>query len=610
MINRFNEIETALGIPPKQSLTEKAMAGLRATFQENGHEPSTAQWHGLKSLVATLEEMANGKADPLYYLSPLDPGVGKSQSIVHFVRELLASEDHKDVAVLICLGRLAEIQPMIADMKLAKDDFAVLVQSADDATGERMALLAQLNSAGNPHHRKARVLFTTQQMLEIRTKGKAFVEADEFHFSGKPRQVRIWDEAMLPGRAITIDVSELHKLLEPANYIPKLRDGLKGLIDEIEGLDHDTGFVIPDMVELTGITDNEALGLFGVSKSLRDAAADLWLMSGKSVVVHRSGARNVFIHYEDTLPDDLKPVVVCDASGRVRQTYALWEKGRGDLVRLQDGGKNYENLTILLWRRGGGWSSWEKHADELIDGIITTVNEKVDDEFLIVYPMRAKEVPNSVRTGAANPDRLAFVHWGGSEFKATNDYRDYKNVILAGTLFYPQETYVANARMSKRLESSERVDQETFSRIREGEHADLILQALCRGAVRKSIGNSCGECSAYVIASTETGIPAMLSHKGDIDIFPGSKVVDWFPVETELSGKAKDAHDIIINTFDGETKGRLRATEVRDALAMDANNWNSRVIHDKDFQAALADQGIYLHIRKGRGGSYFSRDRN
>jgi hypothetical protein len=59
-----------------------------------------------------------------------------------------------------------------------------------------------------------------------------------------------------------------------------------------------------------------------------------------------------------TLPEDLKPLLVLDASGRVRRAYQSWANGnRKDIVSITASSKNYANLTIHHWQRGGGkWS--------------------------------------------------------------------------------------------------------------------------------------------------------------------------------------------------------------------------------------------------------------
>ena len=72
----------------------------------------------IKALIDALAGMANGTLHHLPYLSPLDPGVGKTEAVVHFIRNLIASPSHGDVGVLICVSHLREIGTLIHKMGL------------------------------------------------------------------------------------------------------------------------------------------------------------------------------------------------------------------------------------------------------------------------------------------------------------------------------------------------------------------------------------------------------------------------------------------------------------------------------------------------------------
>ncbi|MBE1711164.1 hypothetical protein HKB47_20990 [Mesorhizobium japonicum] len=413
--------------PSSTTLTELTMDDLRETFKRHGHQPSTAQWVGLKDLVSSLEAMANGKAEKLYYLSPLDPGIGKSQSIIHFIRRLVSSGAHKDVSVLICLGRLAEIKPMMEQMELGEADFAVLVQEADsEKSDERTALLRELNKAGNADKRRARVLFTTQQMVQSRTRRHGSFEAtDDFHYHGRPRQVRIWDEAILRAREMKISAALIGGMLLGAEDNESLYNTLIKLQADIEAKDDGAEFWIPDLLAETGLDTNSIFARYSDEKeAIKDAATDLWELSGTPVIVEKIRAANAAIHYKKHLPDDLKPMVVCDASGRVRKTYQHWEKDvAGEIVTLSHGGKSYKNLTVNIWRRRGGKTAWGEDAETLLEGIVRTIEKKPDERFLIIHYKASKRVPDvekEIRRRVKDSTRLRFAYWGGEDAKATN----------------------------------------------------------------------------------------------------------------------------------------------------------------------------------------------
>lgn len=128
-----------------------------------------------------------------------------------------------------------------------------------------------------------------------------------------------------------------------------------------------------------------------------------------------------------------------------------------------------------------------------------------------------------------------FLHWGAHD--ATNRYAHVPNVILAGTLFYRPSYYEALGRLASRQPSVEGLfpDDDT-AEVRLGEHSHLILQALCRGAVRRCVDGGCPPTHTYIIASRGSGIPQSLA-----DIFPGARVVPWRPVPKALKGKVAEA---------------------------------------------------------------------
>ncbi len=70
-------------------------------------------------------------------------------------------------------------------------------------------------------------------MIERRTRGCTFAEAAEFHFMGKPRALRIWDESAELGDQASPRVDDLGALLGPLRISkPKLAAGIQGLMLE------------------------------------------------------------------------------------------------------------------------------------------------------------------------------------------------------------------------------------------------------------------------------------------------------------------------------------------------------------------------------------------
>jgi hypothetical protein len=121
-----------------------------------------------------------------------------------------------------------------------------------------------------------------------------------------------------------------------------------------------------------------------------------------------------------------------------------------------------------------------------------------------------------------------------------------------------------------------------------GEHRHLILQALCRGSVRKCQDDMCAPCDAYIIAATRSGIRETLPK-----IFPGCRVVRWQPVQKALSGKVKEAAEFVINWFKKNPDGLLPFNKVRKAIGIEgASNFRRDVRKNPDFREALANHDI------------------
>ena len=132
--------------------------------------------------------------------------------------------------------------------------------------------------------------------------------------------------------------------------------------------------------------------------------------------------------------------------------------------------------------------------------------------------------------------------WGNE--KATNEFSGVKNVILAGTLFYPKSVYEVRARASKGLDPAEELELEFYKALEMGEHKNLILQAACRGSVKECVGDQCAAMDLYLIASNKTGIPYVLK-----EIFPGAELEPWLPNAKPLNGKVGEAVQYISTYF-------------------------------------------------------------
>jgi len=567
-------------------LTEATTTDLRAYFPSVHHEPSTAMWSALSDQAKAMEDMANGVAKECFYLSALDPGIGKTQTLYSFVRNLVHSEPHKDVGVLICLGRLEEVENFVNGIKKSGEmpSTAIAVLTSNEA----------LNALGHPIPQEAQVLVTTQQRIEKRQRGKLLSGTDEWNFKGKPRAVRVWDETFIPGRAVTLDTDAMAGLFGILSTIsPELRERVKDTFNKVEEAPDGSTFTVPDFAEEYGISIFQVIHAIGAKARVgqKEAATDLWHLSGRTVSVRRCSLnKSTLVDYRETLPPDLAPMLILDASGRVRSTYKDLE-ARGLLVRLREATKRYDNLTINVWDRGGGKSAFAKHGEELCKEVARMVLTKPEEPWLIIThkpdPM-AGDYERCIRQHlqGAKVD-VEFITWGNH--MATNAFVDRPNVILAGTLFYsiPQYEGVKRTAAARRAPDGP-VSAEEIAEVRLGEFKHHVLQALCRGSVRRCIGASCAPCTAYIIADSRHGFLEALA-----DVFLGATVQQWREEGWILSGCVGRAVAYLRAWAETAAAGAtVRFTEVAKAIGMSPENFKKDVRSHDDFQEALATYGI------------------
>ena len=578
-------MQSAISIEPVRSnLVAESMKKIREFFKsKTQHKPSLDMYQALEDIVNTLSAMAEGDTDQKIYLSSLDPGVGKTTAITAFVETLVSAPKYSHVGVMICVARLDEISSMINRLCIQRESVAVLTSNDE------------INKLGGANVNEAQVLFTTQQRLENRLNGSDFSKSSEFFFNGEVRDVRIWDETWLPGKGVTINrdaISSMFQQLRP--YHPKLTARLDALASDLKIAKDNSKLSLPDFEQEYGVDLNSVLSVFDDTAVMSRSVSSLWYMSGKTVTVRKDDALgNVMLTYQQTLPDDLAPMLVLDASGRVRGTYKDMEMHRGNIIRLTTAVKHYDNLNLHVWTRGGGKSSWVNPDSfrEKVDGIASTIRKKSDEEWLIVMH-KPKGKLRSVQKAVidlvgedVDISKLHFIHWG--RHMATNEYANVSNVILAGTLFFRPSDYEALGRLAADRHPSLNYTSEEQKRIEKGEHLHGILQALCRGSVRQCREGVCAPCDAYVIASVNSGIPAALT-----EVFPRAKLHEWRPIGRVIKGQVKEAlayiDDCVLNGIDV-----IKFSDVKKAIGIkDSSNFNHNIRQHSNFKAEVAERGL------------------
>lgn len=182
--------------------------------------------------------------------------------------------------------------------------------------------------------------------------------------------------------------------------------------------------------------------------------------------------------------------------------------------------------------------------------------------------------------------RVRFLSWG--RHQGTNDFADIPNVILAGTLFMPDGQYQGLTYLSANVPLERELSPSLTERVRVGEHCDLILQALCRGAVRGSDGRQSKRCDAYIIASKTSGIRRSLPM-----MFPGCRVIEWKPRHKPLRGKVSEAVAYIEKRLSLDPLAAITFAELMQVLGIaDKSNFNRTIRKHRGFTQALERMGL------------------
>lgn len=585
------------------ALAGRAIEKVKILFNEWGHSPSEGHWDGLWDIAKVYQNMAAGVCASKFYLSSLPCGMGKTTVATECTKALLSGDLYGNEGVVYFLSRLEEINSLVAAMGLNRNDFAVLV--SDSRKGEVVDL-------GTPDVSKARVLFTTQQQLEARLKGgSSFADISAFHYKGRPRSVRVWDEAIVPSKILTLEKDDIFSMLRELRQA-----GLRELADTLEDWSFD--LKSKDTGELVEVPDvhSHLQSLEGFreifSNSIdQDKSEALWYLSGRLARVRRNqDSKATTLDYEDNLPEDLAPMLILDASGGLRKTYSFWQRHRGGLKRLRAPEKTYAGLTIHHWNRGAGKSAYKSldKATEIAEGVAKAIVSEIPrgEEILVIFHKQVmKRHPDMVRLIKERiyPDaKVHFCNWG--KHTATNQYAHIKHVILAGILQYNEAQYEATGRAAKKAKAEDEFGEDDFQRTRFGEIAHNIFQAACRGTVRKTVDGDCPSgCHLYLIFSTDK--KRGFSREGLARIFPRAPIIDWQPIEKVLTGKAKEALDFILSSGD-----QVTSSEVMGAIGISGTGNFANLVKRDDLREALAKAGIDYIKGTGRAQSHFLKDCN
>lgn len=551
-----------------------------------------------------MAKVADGDDQPVFYVSPLDPGIGKTSALAAFLRALATSPKHKGVGAMVGVSRKDQISALANLCGFDREQFGVL-------TAER-----ELNETGADSPNSAQILFTTQQMIQRRCFEKKFADVGAFYFRGRPRVLRAWDETMLPAEPICITRHDIsHTFRDLSKHYPKQSEFLQKLFNDLDELEDGSTYALGDTAsEWGGNLREVVVNPRGLKDEDADVVRKLVAATNKTFLVRRPLYidQPVLVGHADLFPSDFAPVVILDASARVRGSYALWKRYRKSLISLKPATKDYSNLTVHWWNKGAGRSSIKSNPAYYAHAIAKTINEAPPGEWLVVHHKArdgrkyhaedASLLQQIIGLVDQSERKLHPLSWG--RHNAINDYVDVPRVVLAGGLYYPEVEYEARASAASGLDvPDEKLSKREINEFTLGEDLDLILQAACRGAIRIMAPHTQLQCDLYLIASRQRGIQRKLE-----TLFPGCRIVDWDPAPRDLSGRVKQAADYLEAHFRAHPAQNVLFTDLRSHLGIKSSPQLTQGVRQHPaFQDWLRDNDVEEHGPSSRRKTCFRK---
>ena len=599
------------------SLSDRVIMVLRERFASYGHFPSEDHWEGLAALAQAIEDMAEGRATPEYSYSSLATGMGKTSVLLEAIRQMRKDRAYAEVGIVVFCSRLDQIERMIAELDLPREEFAVETGQENTDLNQRGRGRFNRNGKWVSEHQHAPILFTTHaKLLTISGLGFRSEIANFWRFNDRLRQVRVWDEAVMPAKPLVLTPTQI---LEVASQLDLFRETraaneLRALTAELQSSAGASAKTIDIPWFPWWIQGSECNPLFD---NLDSPGNILFRMAGRVVRLFRdpsySTGDGTTISYRELLPQDLAPMLILDASGDLRVTYKAWELGRGGLKRLPSVGKTYKNLTINHWERAAGKACYRNNADreELAAGAVKAFfSVPEEDEVLLIirkhekpYANLVEQIRRKIIAEGGNPDRLKSITWGWHT--ASNAFANIKHVIVLGLLQYNNAANEAHWRAAARTPANADVDWTLVEALRQGEIAHHLFQGVGRGAVRKTVnGDVPAGCTLWVVFSTVGNMairPSVLS-----TCFPGATIRKWKPLGARLIGnKLKTPNrqrffDALLRRL-GEDE--CVSFELRHLEPSFGASMALRFIKDPAIREALLERGVAVveqMVKKGR----------
>jgi hypothetical protein len=589
------------------------MAKVNAAFAEMDppHKPSEEMLEALSRIPEVMADMVEGTALPAYYVCPLDTGVGKTTALRYTIEAMLASDDplYRDAGVVVAVQRLENIEALITDMALPDDQYAVLVSASNNEDHERLRAAGR----GWQNVSRAPVLFTTHAMLTSRIvaqKEATWGTTRDFYYAGKPRRVRVYDEALIPGLPITLTGEHF---VEAASVMYDLDIGASDALLDFEKYlrrkQLDDRVIIPDF--LNGQSVASVADRLSSKKRMMafDRLSPITALQGQKAVVRRMAptSNKVVLTFLEGWPEDIKPMLVLDASAPLRDVYRQHSEAKPGSIRMLEGMgvKRFDNVTVHVHPGASGKSALTAKNGQARYAEIKNILDAYDGRHkaLVLHHIKGADRQmvdfSKLKSDIDWGDETIFVktcNWG--RHAASNEFRDCDIVICASNLYKPDFYNEALHRTSARIAAEDDCDSDAFKSLCEGEAMSDLQQGIGRSKIRTTQGTQAPNVEIHVWASDRSKVKIDYRR-----IFPGCRILYAEKGATfgqhDAPPKAQTQHsnEFVRGVMDVVgTRNEVEAKIVYKAMKMDSTNFRRAWQRHSE---ALAQAGV--HLRRGQG---------
>ncbi|WP_184506264.1 hypothetical protein [Sphingomonas endophytica] len=534
----------------------------------------------LSLLKREMKKGFRGELSPAIHVMSADCGTGKTTALQKALRGWKADGFRGDGAIIF-LRTLEEIDPIVTGTGLDHADYAVFTSD------EKYKTYGAGRSAAN----RVPVLFISQVMArKMMLIAGDFAAVTDLHYYGKIRALRVWDEGFAAAEGAVFDLVDLHALPSAFKALPRAdRDMLWSLIERCA--EPFAGLALDIPLSIIDTVDRVLKGGLKVADAPKRTLEALGKLAGSTAYLRGNDYTDwTFLGAGRSLPADIRPLIVLDASARLTSRYKQLPAHGMNVIELEPALLAYDRVAVHWCNLAAGKTALRNPAQRAIiyGTIADLVNSKRSEDFLIVIAKDAcgggdgpVALPKELNALLSDPDRMRVTSWG--RHIGTNEYRDIPNVIIVSAYNYGDDGYDALA-----LAASGSRDGIVSKEERRDEAASAFMhnvyQAVCRSRVRQRDGALAGAANVYLIMKDSDQRREQITRA-----FPGCSIDVWMPCTP-----IKQKHDLVLHTLFAimETQNSVSFNALTEACGGSGHSYLTKVVKTERFKGALQSKGI------------------